>query len=110
MGRLHDKLVMRQKLQFGVILLAVLGSQLGIAVIVTEWRSPDSETIIQQETLRESGPSKAELSTRKCEAALDAAGAALSRATTGGTLERITFRAPPPTIPDSIKDLIDRYC
>ena len=105
---------MRQKLCFGIILAALVGSQFGIAIAVNEWRGRSRvETVIQQETLRDPIPSQTELDIRKCEAALNAAGAALTRETTDTAglrtinENRIAFG---PSVPDNINNLINRYC
>ena len=103
---------MRQKLCFGIILAALVGSQVGIAIAVNEWRGRSGvETVIQQETLRDPIPSQAELNIRKCEAALAAAGQSLGhpRDTETG-LRLITERIIFVDVPDNINYLIKRYC
>lgn len=109
----HDKMVVLMRyLGLAVLILSILGSQVGIAVIVAEWRG-GTETIIERSATVPSGPSQAELDVRKCEAALEAAGSALTRETTGTTGLRtinentIVFG---PSVPGNINLLIERYC
>ena len=96
--------LMMRYLGLAVLILSILGSQVGIAIIVTEWRQ---EAPIEQPIQPvEFGPSREELATRKCEAALETAGDALSRESRVVT-ERIRLS---PNIPPEVQKLIDRYC
>ena len=94
-------------LGLAVLILSILGSQVGIAVIVAEWRGGHTETIIERSTevAVPPRPSQAELNVRKCEAILEAAGNALRGELR--TIERIQLA---PRIPSEIQELIDRYC
>ena len=96
---------MLRYLGLAVLILSILGSQVGIAIIVTEWRQ---ETPVEQPVQQPvaSGPSREELDVRKCEAALEAAGDALSGGPRSIT-ERVQLA---PSIPPSVQGLIDRYC
>ncbi|KKN35804.1 hypothetical protein LCGC14_0779930 [marine sediment metagenome] len=96
---------MLRYLGLAVLILSILGSQIGIAIIVTEWRQ---ETPIEQSIPKsiDSGPSREELDVRKCEAALEAAGDALGREPRSIT-DRVQLS---PNIPPAVQTLIDRYC
>lgn len=98
---------------FFVYTLALLGGAFGISYAVFEWRDDDEafdasnieRSIDELEGQTEAGPTQAELDAQRCEAALTAAGDAVSQGPTSGP-GFATF----PQVPAEIKAAIDRYC
>ena len=105
---------MRQWIWLSVFILSSWAGAFGIAVSVHEWREEPLPEPVAEERIApiETGPTEAELDTRKCEAALAAAGLALSGPPTEGFSafspgQIVSFS---PNVPEDIQKLIDRYC
>ena len=95
---------------FVVYTLALLGGAFGISYAVFEWREDEpagadlsaiEERINALERQPEAGPTQAQLDAQRCEAALDALGAAAAAPRVEG---QITL------IPSSLGEAVDRYC
>ena len=95
---------------FIVYTLALLGGAFGISYAVFEWRDDEptgadlsaiEQKIDSLEQQSAAGPTQAELDAQRCEAALEALGAAAAAPQAEG---RITI------IPRSLSLAVDRYC